>query len=704
MSHRATQSHFDSIMTRLDPISSTENHLKFLMLDSYEVWEMKDWSPFFVREFMDRYKYDPLPFLPLLKGYGSKDSIVDERFRGDYARLVSDMMIENHFAQSVDIANSKGIEMLTEAGHGGHPRVDPLKALGNSDIPMGEFWNRQRHWVTKEAASAAHIYGKKVVAAESLTGWNNWQHGPTDFKQLIDIAFSAGLNQVVFHTFAHNPEVAGRPGFVYHAGEHINVNTTWWEMVRPFMDYIGRSSYMLRQGNFVGDACLYYGDQAPNLVPTRRIDPNITPIFNDAQCLHCGKPKPVDPGEITGYDYDYMNADIITTAMKVEDGRLVLPSGQSYRVMLLPDRVDISLEVLERLEKLVYNGAVIIGTRPERTTSLENYPECDKEVEAIANKLWGKADGKTIFSNSHGKGAVYWGKSVKQVLEELNIPPDFDVQGIDNSDGHIDYIHRRTEMEDIYFVSNSGEEEETVTCTFRVDKDKVPELWDAETGLIQRVLEYSKAENGISIELVLDPLASRFVVFRNKSTGKNDAGLTSDLQFGFHNDSNPSTSIDLTKNWKVSFDTELGGPESYDMDELASWSEVDVEGVKYYSGTATYTRDFTIEKSLLSKDTEVTVAFENIQEIARVHINGNDCGIIWTPPYKANITKYIKPGTNKITVEVTNTWNNRIVGDLRNPDEKAYTRTNAKNKFNKNSPLLESGLIGHAEIFFTNKL
>lgn len=691
-------------MTRLDPISSTENHLKFLMLDSYEVWEMKDWSPFFVREFMDRYKYDPLPFLPLLKGYGSKDSIVDERFRGDYARLVSDMMIENHFAQSVDIANSKGIEMLTEAGHGGHPRVDPLKALGNSDIPMGEFWNRQRHWVTKEAASAAHIYGKKVVAAESLTGWNNWQHGPTDFKQLIDIAFSAGLNQVVFHTFAHNPEVAGRPGFVYHAGEHINVNTTWWEMVRPFMDYIGRSSYMLRQGNFVGDACLYYGDQAPNLVPTRRIDPNITPIFNDAQCLHCGKPKPVDPGEITGYDYDYMNADIITTAMKVEDGRLVLPSGQSYRVMLLPDRVDISLEVLERLEKLVYNGAVIIGTRPERTTSLENYPECDKEVEAIANKLWGKADGKTIFSNSHGKGAVYWGKSVKQVLEELNIPPDFDVQGIDNSDGHIDYIHRRTEMEDIYFVSNSGEEEETVTCTFRVDKDKVPELWDAETGLIQRVLEYSKAENGISIELVLDPLASRFVVFRNKSTGKNDAGLTSDLQFGFHNDSNPSTSIDLTKNWKVSFDTELGGPESYDMDELASWSEVDVEGVKYYSGTATYTRDFTIEKSLLSKDTEVTVAFENIQEIARVHINGNDCGIIWTPPYKANITKYIKPGTNKITVEVTNTWNNRIVGDLRNPDEKAYTRTNAKNKFNENSPLLESGLIGHAEIFFTNKL
>ncbi len=181
-----------------------------------------------------------------------------------------------------------------------YPRVDPLKGLGNSDVPMGEFWNRQRFWVTREAASAAHIYGKQVVAAESLTGWNHWQHGPADYKQLIDIAFCQGLNQVVFHTFAHNPEIAGKPGFAYHAGEHLNVNTTWWEMARPFMDYLSRCSYLLRQGNFVADACLYYGDQAPNLVPPKRIDPNIAPIYNDDQCLHCGQPKPVNVGALPG--------------------------------------------------------------------------------------------------------------------------------------------------------------------------------------------------------------------------------------------------------------------------------------------------------------------------------------------------------------------------------------------------------------------
>ncbi|MEX2028737.1 MAG: glycosyl hydrolase [Candidatus Curtissbacteria bacterium] len=700
LSEKATKDHFDSMLVKLKRVSTSDNHLKFLMLDSYEVWSMKDWSPRLIEEFMGRYAYDPKPFLPLLTGYSTTDSIRDQRFLGDYNRLVSDMMVENHFGQSVDIANEYGIEMLTEAGHGGYPRVDPLKALGHSHIPMGEFWNRRRFWVTKEAASAAHIYGKKVVASESLTGWNNWQHGPADFKQLIDIAFCEGLNQVVFHTFAHNPEVAGKPGFVYHAGEHINVNTTWWEMARPFMDYIARSSYMLRQGNFVGDVCLYYGDQAPNLVPPKRIDPNITPIFNDQQCLHCGKPKPVNPGDLSGYDYDYMNADIITTVMKVEGGKLVLPSGQSYRMMVLPDREDISLEVLRRLEKLVYEGAVIIGRKPERSTSLKNFPDCDKEVQSIADKMWGTSDGKTIFSNNYGKGTVYWGKPPIQVLRELNIDPDFEVRGTEHSQHHIDYIHRQTKTEEIYFVTNSSQAEERVTCTFRVKTNMVPELWDAETGMIQRNVAYSKVENRISIDLVLDPLSSRFVVFKEQSTGENDDALTQDLQFGFSK-SNVATKIDLTHDWQVSFDPKFGGPETYHMTELTSWADIALDRIKYYSGTATYTREFTIKEEALSTETQVYVAFEDIQEIARIFVNGKDCGIIWTPPYRTNITRHIKPGKNEISVQATNTWNNRIIGDLRNPQEKTFTSTNAKYKFKENSSLLKSGLLGHASILFT---
>jgi hypothetical protein len=700
LSQRATKIHFDTILTRLASISTPESRLKFLEVDSYEVWPAKDWTPGFIEEFKTRYGYDPKPFLPLLQGYRSNDSIVGERFLGDYNRLVGDMIIENHFKQATDIVNTNGMKLFAEAGHGGYPRVEPLKGLGNSDVPMGEFWNRQRFWVTKEAASAAHIYGKQVVASESLTGWNHWQHGPTDYKQLIDIAFCEGLNQIVFHTFAHNPAIAGKPGFAYHAGEHLNVNTTWWDMARPFMDYLSRCSYLLRQGNFVGDACLYYGDQQPNVISPKRIDPNIKPIYNDDQCLHCGQPKPVNVGPLEGYDFDYINADIITSTLGVEDGKLMLPSGTSYRVMLLPDRTDISLEVLKSLEKLVFDGATVIGPKPERTTSLKNYPDCDNEVKTIAGKLWGQADGKNIFSNSFGKGKVYWGKTVKEVLEEMKVSPDLEVKGIDNSQYVIDYIHRRTATEDIYFVSNSSPAEQHVTCTFRVNANRVPELWDAESGLIQRSVKYSNVEGGISIELTMDPLASRFVVFKDISSGKNDKDLSADLQFGFSGHSVGTAPIDITNNWTVSFDTVMGGPATYRMDKLMDWASADSTGVKYYSGTAAYTRQFTIEKGILSRGTHAYVTFENIQEVASVSVNGKDCGIIWTPPYRTDITQHIKPGINEIRVQVTNTWNNRIVGDWRNPEKFQYTRTNAKSKFNAKSALLPSGLIGKGEILF----
>jgi hypothetical protein len=413
----------------------------------------------------------------------------------------------------------------------------------------------------------------------------------------------------------------------------------------------------------------------------------------------------VDPGELPGYDYDYINADVITHSLAAGNGKLVLPSGQSYRVMLLPDRDDISLEVLRSLEKLVFNGAVVIGRKPERATSLKDYPGCDAEVKTIAGKLWGRCDGEKIFSNSYGNGRIYWGKSVKEVLEELKIPPDFEVKGIDNADWHIDYIHRRTESEDIYFVSNNSPMEEEVTCVFRVDKNRVPEIWDAESGLIQREVAYAKVENGIRMEFILDPLASRFVVFRDKSTGMNDAGLHCDLQFGF----NPTEeaegigkTIDLTSNWVVSFDPAMGGAESHRLERLISWTETDQEGIRYYSGKASYSRDFTVDEKALSKNAEAFAVFGDIQEMARVFVNGKDCGIVWTPPYKARITPCLQAGTNHISVEVINTWNNRIVGDIRNPDQKPYTSTNVRVRFNEDSPLLKSGLTGTAAIIFTN--
>jgi hypothetical protein len=710
LSKEATEQHFDELFSRLDKANHKENPMKFIFLDSYEVWQAMDWTSSVLKEFQARYEYDPIPYLPLLQGHKHKNPSIQKRFEGDYRRLVSDLIIENHYAQSVKLAENNGMQVITEAGHGGHPRVEPLKALGNSHIPMGEFWNRQRHWVTKEAASAANIYGKNVVASESLTGWNHWQHGPTDFKQLIDIAFCEGMNQVVFHTFSHNPEIAGKPGFVYHAGEHINVNTTWWEMTRPFMDYIARCSYMLRQGNYVADVLLYYGDEAPNLVPPRRMDPNYTPempgifpayFYDDSKCPHCGLPKPINPGILEGYQYDYVNEDIITSSLEAKHGELVLPQGASYKILVIPDREEISLEVLKSLEKLIYNGAVVVGRKPQKTTTLKGFPEADEEVKAIADRIWGECDGQKVFSNTYGKGTVYWGQSVKEILEERSIPQDLKVEGIENHDLQIDFVHRRSDTEEIYFVSNSSEEKKEITCTFRVGRSLIPELWDAETGLVQNNVTYTKTKNGIQLNLNLSPLASRFVVFKKKDRSSTESGFLPNLQFGFPEDKDNSgkqVSIDLSGNWKLSFDPQMGGPESLPMEKLVSWTKLEESGANYYSGTATYTRDFTIDENLFTNDTEAFVFFEEIQEVAQVFVNDQDCGIIWTHPYYARITPHLKEGGNTLTMKVINNWNNRIVGDMREADAKPFTQTNAKPRFNKDTPLLESGLMGKSEI------
>ena len=194
-------------------------------------------------------------------------------------------------------------------------------------------------------------------------------------------------------------------------------------------------------------------------------------------------------------------------------------------------------------------------------------------------------------------------------------------------------------------------------------------------------------------------------MFRGQSGGKDDPGLYYDLQYGFHASQNAgeiSESIDISNNWNIKFNPEMGGPESYQLEKLTTWSDMDHEGIRYYSGSASYVREFSIGAETLSNDAEAFVVFEEIQEMARVFVNGNDCGIVWTPPYKARITPFLKAGTNKITVQVINTWNNRIVGDLRNPEEKPFTNTNAKSKFTADSPLLRSGILGKAEIFFSN--
>jgi hypothetical protein len=706
LSRRAIENHLAFMLNKLKEGRKDLGPLKYFFFDSYEVQEGTDWTGDWLKEFIGRYGYDPRPYFPAFAGrvIGNKEKT--DRFLHDALKNSSDLIIGNHYRRATEILNQNGVKVIAEAGHGGSARVDVLKAMGAVDYPMGEFWNHERFWVTKEAASAAHIYGKKFVPAESLTGWRHWQDGPLAYKRLIDIAFCAGLNQVTFHTFAHNPPEAGKPGFAYHAGEHLNVNSTWWNYSKPLMDYLSRCSYMLQQGRFVADVCLYYGDQAPNLVPSRRIDPSVKPIFDAAaQCLHCGAPRPVQVVSLgSGYDYDYVDEEVLLNRMGVENGRIVLPDGMSYRLLVLPDRTDISPAVLKKIEELVAAGAVVVGRKPERSNSLQDYRRCDDAVQAIAAKVWGPAGNERIKEHAYGLGRMIWDRSLRDVLKEKGIGPDFTVENIQNQDQHIDSIHRRTNQEDFYFVSNSSLQEETASCTFRVEGDRMPFLWDPADGSIVRCGDFEKVSGGIRLTLTMPPVASIFVVFRKeaspeefamvKQTSKNDMGSPMVRLIA----EKIPPAISITQPWKLAFPEDWGAPASLLLKELISWTDSPDPGVKYFSGTATYTNSFAIPEGRLQKGSSLVLDLGKLKEVAAVFINGKSAGILWKEPFRADITRFVKAGDNTLEITVTNLWNNRIVGDLQPDSPKAYTRTNIKNKFKANTPLIPSGLLGPVKI------
>jgi hypothetical protein len=499
----ASRRHFATIVDRLkSQLGDLRNtSLKYLEVDSLELGHHTVWTEAIIELFRKRYGYDPIPYLPLLKGWTLKDDDIHRRFQYDWRKHISDVFIDSHYRTGRELLNRHGLKLCAEAGGPGAPiwdscPVDSLKALGAVDILRGEFWPKMRNiWLVKEIASAAHIYGKKTVDAESFTSWRHWTDGPYFHKQLADAALTEGLNHFTFHTFTHSPAEAGLPGWAYHAGTHINPNVVWWPMARPFMDFLSRCCYMLDKGLFVADVCYYYGDEAPNFVSAKGLD--------------------YSPG--AGFDYDVVNSDVILNRMTVKHGRMVLPDGMSYGLLVLPERTDMDLAVLRKLASLIEAGASVAGPKPTRTGTLVDFPHRDRQVAALADRIWGACNGDTVREGFYGKGRVFWNRSVRDILAQRGIDIDFSYQGADKRT-QLDYIHRRTENADIYFVVNKNERWESVECTFRVN-GKQPELWHPESGDIRALPMYRTSAAGTTIQLHLEPAESLFIVFRRPAKG-----------------------------------------------------------------------------------------------------------------------------------------------------------------------------------------
>ncbi|MEI6916091.1 MAG: glycosyl hydrolase, partial [Armatimonadota bacterium] len=454
LSKEGIEANFNGLMGKLvsDSKADAGRALAAVHIDSWEIGG-QNWTARMPQEFTRRRGYDPRPFLPVMTGRVVGSTEISERFLWDLRRTVSELVVENYAGHMRDLTHAAGIRFTMEA-YGGP--CDALPYGGMADEPMGEFWvgGYQMDASSKGMASSGHVYGKRIIGAEAFTAWasERWQEYPGSLKTLADKALCQGINRLVFHRYAHQPWKSGvRPGMTMGPyGVHYERTQTWWEQSGPWHKYLARCQYLLRQGMFVADIC-YLQPQAP--------------------------PYAYGPHPRRGYDWDECDAETVMTRMSVKNGRITLPDGMSYRVLVLPQTRQMTPALLRKIGDLVRAGATVIGFRPIKSPSLQNYPECDREVQKLSDSLWGDCDGVRVKERRIGKGRILCGISPEMALANSGVKPDF------AGEQQVRSIHRSLADGDLYFVANTQPTQLATTCTFRVS-GRTPELWQPETGLM----------------------------------------------------------------------------------------------------------------------------------------------------------------------------------------------------------------------------
>lgn len=647
--------------------------LQYFHIDSWELGQ-PTWTPEMRHEFKERRGYDPLLWLPAVLGQTVDDAESTRRFMHDYRRTVADLVAENYYGRLRKLTLKGGLR-------GTHPEsggpffehwIDALQCEGVNDIPMGEFWRRSSEpdgpitWAhnptVKQAACAAHIYGKPLCQAEAFTSMQacDWTANPWIFKDIGDEAFCEGLTRNVLCFWVHQPRLDAKPGFQWaHVGTHFDCNLTWWPMSGAWLTYLARCQYMLSRGLFVADFAYLQDGAIPGFLAPR---PN------------------QQPQRPAGFDYDVINEEVLLNRASAKKGQLVLPDGMSYRYLVLPHNSNavISPAALKKIKKLAKSGVTVIGPK----TLAQEVPKMREGL-------------------------------LDAVVRGDGLAPDIEFR--DTSAGaKFDWIHRRDGEASIYFVSNQSTNTSSVTIAFRV-AGKMPELWDAVTGAISDLPEYREKDGRTEVPMRFEPRQSWFIVFRRQTT--DDRPQTTDLKKNF-----PELKLvqEITGAWDVNFDPKWGGPEKITFEKLCDWTTQAEEGIRYYSGTATYRKIFDlaeevrIQKSEFSKinSSNLFLDLGVVKNIARVRLNGKDLGIVWTAPWRVDVSGIIKEKGNELEIEVANLWPNRLIGDATLPKEKRLTVTNVRTydtmasgtygcvkcegrrRTGKPAELLPSGLIG----------
>lgn len=687
--------HFDRYLGRL--LEAAERHgdaagIDISMLDSFEAAQ-QNWTDGLLEIFRQMNGYDVTPYLPGLFGFTVESDEVMEKVYYDWRRTIARRMATAYFGRLAELSREQDLRLYLEPyGPGSYNYIDVGR---HADRPMGEFWVDFRT-ITTVATSTGHTYGKPVIAAEAFTQghWNQrldaWQAHPALLAPIGDRAWALGINELVFHRFVHQPNPYARPGLgMGRWGMHMDRTQTWWESAgRAWVESIRRGQLLLRQGVHVADLLRFAGDAVP---------------------IHIPQPEP------SPYKEDVANRDVLLTRVTVEGGRITLPDGATYGLLTLdgPSVDDPGIddpramlpETLRRIHRLVEAGMALHGPPPSGSPSFAAANAWTAVEEALIEDLWGPEPRAGRGTRRFGEGTVLWGMEPAEALRKLGVEPD-----LRSDSGRLDWLwtHRRDPRRDIYFVANPGSEPTVHELSFRVAAG-APELWYADSGRIEPVPIWRRKDERTVVPLALEPGRSVFVVFDRTvdpptrlarierlpdhrplpnqlagavpDTARTSIESAGALRVSFWEEAaldlidanglshrvaadTVPASLPLEGPWAVSFSTELGGPGSTTFERLIDWTRSDQDGIRFYSGTATYSRRFDWSPPP-DRDERVVLDLGRVHDIAEVSVNGSPFETLWKPPFVIDVTDRLADGTNSLEVRVTNTWVNRLIGDER---------------------------------------
>jgi hypothetical protein len=704
--------------------------LKVFYIDSWECGS-QNWTPAFQKEFQARRGYDMKPYLLVMAGVPVQSADVSERFLYDVRLTLAELLNDNFYKVTKELAHKSNAQFGSETTA---PVIlsDGLLHYKEVDIPMGEFWLRSPSHDKPndmvDAISGAHIYGKPIIQAEAFTQLRMaWDEHPGMLKALQDRNYAMGVNRLVYHVFTHNPWVDRKPGMTLDGvGLLFQRDQTWWKPGKAWVDYAERAQQQLQKGSFVADVAVFTGEEIPRraILPDRLVS-TLPGIFGKervaserARVENKGLPMKQMPEGVNvsanlyepenwndplrGYAYDSFNPDALLRLARVENGRVTFPGGASYGVLVFPGKHQMqpnnrimSAEVAGKILQLTKDGAtVILSERPLSTPGLAQANVKDQRLKEIAEELWGGTfrnvqDGDESFQMKNlGKGRVVLGPFQGSSFAKLGIARDVEIfdSSANAATGFV-WTHRKEKDSDIYFVANQDSVRKEVTISLR-STGRIPELYDAVTGEGFAARSYTLENGTTKLSYLFEPHASVFISFNKpasesvRSEGKNWIE-TQYVQT-------------LSEPWLVTFDPDFGGPaQPVRFENLSSWSTHPDTLIRNYSGTASYASSFKVKS--LKDGKKIYLELGEIANIAEVIVNGKNCGVIWTAPYRADVTTAIKKGANSVEIRVTNTWANRLMADQRLPQDKRITYTTAPFRL-QGKQALKGGLLGPVKL------